>query len=1260
MLNTLFAGFSPLIDGNNTKVKDGIDSSVAASIRAYTGATIVQTGFFTPTQNGDHTFNISSANGSFLSIHGVSLINSYSNSTVQSNTITGLVAGKQYAFVYAAPVGGHVNNTINSISFSVGGGANQSIQKTQLSVPTDIATNPLFNPSLVLSHLNGSITPAHVNPIANVLPTNIMANTKIASVPFPAIIPATTNNHANSAYNPIPWETATYTGNAPMGIPCLFPNLVDIPPVDLSTTIGIAGSAAPFNLGTFNMPSVDLPTLGADNPVVQKTSTPHYKVLTPTKTSTYSTANTVQYIPAHQLGMEVMGMIPNTRISVFFDGINVTTQCAPAIPLDEGFHNGEHDIDFSLTGKKGDAIYTSANGSAVAVFYVPSGTYTTTPKNIAFFNYVNDSETYEQRVANNTCAAYTTYESSHFSAEDNDDIVVFATCPPVSRTPANTGSGRQGGGTGTPQGNTVTSYTVEPMCQSFYVGSDMSQGQDGVYLSSVDLYFSAKSNTQPVSVEIRTTDTNGPTKKVLPYSTVTLPSSSVVVAPSASSNSTYKTKFNFPKPVFLKAGYTYAVAVNPGGQSPDYSLWSATVGKKTTSNGAVTSNWGRGMLYTSTTNGTTWKPVQNQFLKFAVNRIQHDSNYLTNATAVIVNSDYEFLSFINHSKIAFQVGEYVYQKPTAHVAICSTNTTSNTITVNSTAYGSLTTINPAPLSDFAVNDHIVICGSFPATDTDDLGRFNHNLFGNAVTLKVLSVAANGLSLTFGYANGAAITGAPWANGAHHIYKAQPGHVSYDPSTRTVTGTGTRFDVLQNANERDQTDKRPLIIHTANATHTRHEVLWPNNVTNATSITLKSVPKFAIPANSMAIPISAPAGKVVKIDYGRNLIILEKSTANNFTGANSAANVYASPSFFAPGRVLVGTESGATAIIGGVHDMVISSCQPVLHTMAPQGTAITYSANMTTSNYSQVSYPNYKPDSTNYFTNNQIIVASRTNEVVKMANNKSVQITATMTSNSTALSPLIDIVPGSGLIIKSNIINSSAVGENKNKGLAKSKSISKIVTLGEGNDAEDINVYLTAYKPLGTNLIVYAKILDSADPEKFEDKDWSILEQVGGVGLYSDVTNQNDYKEYQYSFPTNPVTIPSFELLTTNNSANIVSTNSDTVWQSVFSNGQLVTLYSDVYGTNFEVNQIANVNSNTSITLANPVTLANTSSAIIASMPFPYSAFKNGNNGNIVRYYSADGSPHDSYKRFAIKIVFTSQQDYLVPKVFDMRVLALSV
>jgi hypothetical protein len=953
------------------------------------------------------------------------------------------------------------------------------------------------------------------------------------------------------------------------------------------------------------------------------------------------------YIPAQKIGMQIVGMIPSTRLSIFFDSVNVTKLCSPAIPI-ENLDSQRVDVDFLESGKIGNPIITNANGVAAAIFYIPENTFLVGTKNIAAFNYTSDTDSYELKYANNSCKAFSSFFSASYDGKKTDEVIALGTSPLLQDTSANTASGRTGG---------ALNFDTQPLCQSFYVGSDMSQNQDGIYISSVDLYFSAKSSTQPVTIQIRTMNNDSPTQTVLPYSTVTKFSSSVNIATTATS--TNSTKFTFEKPVFLKAGYSYALAVNPGGQSPDYSLGTATVGKTTTS-GAVTSNWGQGKLYKSTTNGSTWTPVQNQFLKFGINRTQYDSAYLSNGRATLVNGDYEFISFINPSNIGFVVGEYVYQQPTAHVSICSVNTTSTTLTINSTAYGGLTAINSAPLNDFVVNDHIVVCGSFPLTDQQGWGRFNYNLFGNSQTFKVLSVHPSGLNLTYGYANGGSITGSNWANGACYIYKAQPGEIVYDPTSRIVTGVGTRFDIYQNTNEQDQTDKRPLVIHAANSTTERYEVLWPSAITNSTYMTVKNAPLNSIPLNAKAVPVFAPVGKVVDIDYTRNLITIDKSTANSSTGASSSANVYATPSFFAPGRTLVGTKSGATAIVSGVHSLTINSAQPMLQTSTPQGTTITYNANVTVSDYTTVDYPNYNPDVTNYFTNNQIIVASKSIELLQMSGRKSFILNCYLSSNNTILSPTIDLHSAASLLTKTNIIGSSAIGENKNNGNAKSKYVSKTITLGEGNDAEDINVYLTAYKPLGTNLLVFAKILNSSDNEIMEDKDWTLLRQITDPTLYSDSINQNDYKEYQYTFPKNPVAVPYMQLVTTNNSTTVVSTNSDTVWQRIFSNGQLITIYSDIYGANYEVNKIVTVNSNTNITLANPVGLANTSSAILASMPFPYSAFKNSNNGNIVRYYNVNGSAFDSFKQFAIKIVFLAQDTNLVPKVSDVRALALSV
>ena len=54
------------------------------------------------------------------------------------------------------------------------------------------------------------------------------------------------------------------------------------------------------------------------------------------------------------------------------------------------------------------------------------------------------------------------------------------------------------------------------------------------------------------------------------------------------------------------------------------------------------------------------------------------------------------------------------------------------------------------------------------------------------------------------------------------------------------------------------------------------------------------------------------------------------------------------------------------------------------------------------------------------------------------------------------------------------------------------------------------------------------------------------------------------------------------------------------------------------------------------------------------------AFLNANNSSIVRYYNEDGSYFDGYNTFALKIILTSDQSYIVPRVGDMRAIAVQV
>lgn len=946
-----------------------------------------------------------------------------------------------------------------------------------------------------------------------------------------------------------------------------------------------------------------------------------------TSVSYYTANNSATfYIKQQPIGFTVTGMRPNTRLSVFFDKINVTALCSPATyPSSIKTPTSK---DYLATANVGSAITTDSTGTATGIFYVPKGFFVVGNKEIAFFNYGTDSDDYAERDSNHTCVSKSIFYSFNHSLVSATKNSIFSTRPFQSAS-SNTTTNR---GTGTPTSADPNNPRFDPMCQSFYVGSDMTKGQDGIFLKSVDIYFSAKSNTQPVSIDIRTMENGIPTTTVLPFSKVTVPASSVTT----STDATAATTFVFDTPVYVRSGYDYAISVIPGGQSPDYAVWTAIVGKTDPNNGAVNANWGQGVLFTSST-GSTWTPIQNQYMKFNVYRADF-ANYSLGGQVTLTNDDYEFLTISNIDETGFRVGEYVYQHPNPLPGFVSVNTTSNTLTVNTAASGN----NVANLAaTFAVNDHICVIGSI--VNNKKIQR----VFANAITLRVTS--ANATAIQFSFANGSPANGASFTNSAAHFFKLAPGTISMVASNNKVVGTGTRFDTLANT--------RPIIAVTCNNTSHAHNILFPSVASNSTTMTLKNAPFVT---NSTAFPIDAPVGRIIDIDYDRNLMILDRSTANNVSAPDAWTNAYATPSYFAMGRTIIGTTSGSASVIQGVNDISINSAQPYIYQTVVQGSDVQYDANTINNGYSPVAYPKLPISDTIYFSNDHIVVASKSNEIVNNSGEKSLKVYANLVSSSPLLTPLID-ADHISLITKENIINDSADGEETNTGSSLSKSVSKIVTLADGLDAEDLNVYLTAYKPQNTNIKVFAKLLNAADPDSFENKTWSELVQVTDYTLTSDSTNLQDYKEFQYTLPTDPITydIPD-DLITTNNSVTLTSTLANSTWTEQYSNNQQIVVWSDSNKTKYEVHTISSVNSNTQLTLANPIGFTNTTSAFIGTMPFPYSAYKNSMNSNIVRYHDQNGVPYDSYKQYAIKIVLSAKQNNLVPKVADMRAIALSV
>lgn len=81
-----------------------------------------------------------------------------------------------------------------------------------------------------------------------------------------------------------------------------------------------------------------------------------------------------------------------------------------------------------------------------------------------------------------------------------------------------------------------------------------------------------------------------------------------------------------------------------------------------------------------------------------------------------------------------------------------------------------------------------------------------------------------------------------------------------------------------------------------------------------------------------------------------------------------------------------------------------------------------------------------------------------------------------------------------------------------------KYFTKKVVLAPNNDSGDLRVFYTAYKPFGTEVYVYYKILNRNDDQPFDDQNWQLMTQIKGDNVYS--SSKADLIEYEWAPGTN--------------------------------------------------------------------------------------------------------------------------------------------
>jgi len=155
----------------------------------------------------------------------------------------------------------------------------------------------------------------------------------------------------------------------------------------------------------------------------------------------------------------------------------------------------------------------------------------------------------------------------------------------------------------------------DPLAQTFLVSD-----KTGIFLTKLDVFFSAKDDNIPVTCQIRETLIGTPSNVILPYSEVSLNPDKV----NLSDDATVPTTFEFDSPVYLNGETEYAIVLLSN--STEYRVWISRLGEsdiRTLGTEAgqvlVSKQPILGSLFKSQ-NASVWTPSQYEDLKFELYR----------------------------------------------------------------------------------------------------------------------------------------------------------------------------------------------------------------------------------------------------------------------------------------------------------------------------------------------------------------------------------------------------------------------------------------------------------------------------------------------------------------------------------------------------------------------------------------------------------------------------------------------------------------
>jgi hypothetical protein len=301
-------------------------------------------------------------------------------------------------------------------------------------------------------------------------------------------------------------------------------------------------------------------------------------------------------------------------------------------------------------------------------------------------------------------------------------------------------------------------------------------------------------------------------------------------------------------------------------------------------------------------------------------------------------------------------------------------------------------------------------------------------------------------------------------------------------------------------------------------------------------------RFRLGANATHSPLAGnstggitsatyPTGRVYyynNIDYANTRLVIANTSYVN-SGAAFANNRY-----FLKDTYIKGQSNGYNARIVDFVNITMDNVNLVTNMILPSNNDVKAYSKMATSTSArdasffginingdtEFSAPRYRLSRS---VESNTVASSAT-----MATNRSVEVKYTITGRNRVASPAIDLSRIALYSTHNLISTNAAIGSSEDYvkfgGSSQSRYITRTVTLADGQDAEDLRVYLTAYKPSGSDVKVYYKVLNGDDNDAFADTRWIPMDLDTGQGFTSSVTyssseDKNNFIELVYKVPT---------------------------------------------------------------------------------------------------------------------------------------------